>query len=372
MRRLLPALVVVALASFPALLAAQDAPPDQWFSADQLDNLVAPIALYPDPLLAQVFVAATFPDQTDEAARFVRDDSNPDDIDAQAWDVSVKAVGHYPEVLDMMADKLDWTTALGQAWVTQSTDVMTAVQRLRAQAQAAGNLVSNPEMQVSESDGEIEIWPAQPEYIYVPEYDPAVIFFARASLYFPFRFAIGAWLNYDCDWRGNRVYYHGWEGGRGWVERSRRFVHITNVYVNNNYRNVVINRTIVQRNVNFNSMNRYNDIHRQTTFARVRGANPPPPRNPPPPPRDSSVTIHNKIIDRNINVNDTRIEMHRGHLPQTSEQVHLPTTPAFTPSHGVFDTHQVSQRGQVSRAHLSPPRPPSPPPPPKGGPKDRR
>src|SRR5258707_8533139 len=108
--------------------------PDDLFSPDQLDNLTAAIALYPDPLLAQVLLAATFPDQIDEASRFVRSDGSPDDIDSQPWDVSVKAVAHYPEVLEMMADKLDWTTSLGQAYVNQSTDVMDSVQRLRGEA----------------------------------------------------------------------------------------------------------------------------------------------------------------------------------------------------------------------------------------------
>src|ERR1700690_1018596 len=104
-----------------------------YFSPEQLDNLLAPVALYPDPLLAQVLVAATFPDQIDEAARFVRADSDPNDIDGQSWDVSVKAVAHYATVLFTMADDLDWTTSLGQAYVNQSDDVMASIQRLRAE-----------------------------------------------------------------------------------------------------------------------------------------------------------------------------------------------------------------------------------------------
>ncbi|HUK13288.1 MAG TPA: DUF3300 domain-containing protein, partial [Thermoanaerobaculaceae bacterium] len=98
----LPLLLSVALLAAPAL--AQDEPDGELLAPDQLDNLLAPIALYPDPLLAQVLVAATFPDQVDEAARFVRADGNADDVDGQPWDVSVKAVAHYPEVLQMMAD----------------------------------------------------------------------------------------------------------------------------------------------------------------------------------------------------------------------------------------------------------------------------
>ncbi len=96
--------------------------PYESFSPEQLDNLLSPIALYPDPLLAQLLVAATFPDQVEEAARWVRG-SGQEGVDDQNWDVSVKAVAHYPTVIEMMADKIDWTTSLGQAYVNQSTDV---------------------------------------------------------------------------------------------------------------------------------------------------------------------------------------------------------------------------------------------------------
>ncbi len=367
MRRVLPAFVVAALLGWPAVIAAQDAPPDEWFSPDQLDNLLAPVALYPDPLLAQVLVAATFPDQIDGAARFVRDDANPDDIDGQAWDVSVKAVAHYPEVLDMMADKLDWTTALGQAYVNQSTDVMAAVQRLRAQAQAAGNLVSTPEMEVVDSGGEIELWPAQPQYIYVPEYDPAVVFFSRVPLFFHVRFFIGPWLNLDCDWRGHRLYYHGWDVDHGWIGRSRGFIHVTNVYVNDGFRNVVVNREVVQRHLNYAALNRYDDVHRQTTFARARTVSQEQPR---PQAEQFGATVQNKIINRNIDTSDPRLEEYRGHVPKAPGQVQAAKTPAFTPSAGAFAPHIASERGQASRARVSPP-PPPPPPPARGG-KERR
>src|SRR4051794_27035178 len=104
MRNAVTVSAVLYLLTLTPLLRCQDQPSDALFSPDQLDNLLAPVALYADPLLAQVMVAATFPDQIDEAARFVRADSNPDAIDGQSWDVSVKAVAHYPTVLFMMAD----------------------------------------------------------------------------------------------------------------------------------------------------------------------------------------------------------------------------------------------------------------------------
>src|ERR1700677_3423321 len=156
------------LYALPTAILTEDAVS---FSPDQLDDLLAPIALYPDPLLAQILLAATFPDQIDEAARYVRGGGDPGGIDAQDWDVSVKAVSHYPRVLYMMADKLDWTTAVGQAYVSQPDDVFASIQRLRAEASSVDNLTSTPEEQVIDTDGCIEIWPAQAQYIYVPIYD---------------------------------------------------------------------------------------------------------------------------------------------------------------------------------------------------------
>src|SRR5271154_7277531 len=110
------------------------------YSAADLDNLLAPIALYPDPLLAQVLVAATFDDQIQDASQLLS--AGAVAVDDQPWDDSVKAVAHYPKVLFTLAAQPDWTTALGQAYVAQSTDVMNSIQRLRAMASAQGNLVS--------------------------------------------------------------------------------------------------------------------------------------------------------------------------------------------------------------------------------------
>jgi Protein of unknown function (DUF3300) len=247
------------------------------YSPDQLDNLLAPIALYPDPLLAQVLPAATFVDQIDEAARYVRANGQSG-VDDQDWDVSVKAVAHYPAVLDMMADKIDWTTALGQAYVNQSTDVMTSVQRLRRMANDQGNLVTNQQQQVVVQPSYIQIWPAQPQYVYVPVYNPAYVYYQRpsyGSFYVTFGSGlfIGAWLNRDCDWGGRRIYYTGWNGG-GWIGRSRGYVHINNtVYVNNRYTNVTINRTVINRRVNYTSINRYNSIHRNVNYNNLNRNN---------------------------------------------------------------------------------------------------
>jgi hypothetical protein len=273
----------VAHAAAPAQYQAPDQYPQQYpqqggdyqsYAPDQLDNLLAPIALYPDPLLAQVLIASTFPDQIQDAAGWVRRyGANNSGIDLQSWDVSVKAVAHYPTVLSMMNDQLDWTTALGQAYVNQSADAMASVQHLRSLARAEGNLVSTPQQQVIDDNGYIEIVPAAPQYIFVPTYDPGVIYSRRVYTgsgfggFFSFGsgFAIGAWLNYDLDWGSRRVVYDGWQGG-GWRVRSRPFIQVNNVYVNKTYVNVNVNRTVVNRQVNFGNVNRFNSVHQDVRF----------------------------------------------------------------------------------------------------------
>jgi hypothetical protein len=419
MGKMLAASIALALTMLAFSARAQDTNYNEPFSPDQLDNLTAPIALYPDPLLAQVLVAATFPDQIDEASRFLRSDANPDDIDGQPWDVSVKAVAHYPETLALMADKLDWTTSLGQAYVGQPDDVMDSVQRLRAEARSAGNLANSPEMEVVDSGGEIEIWPAQPEYIYVPVYNPEFVYVRRAPLFFHTRFLIGAWLALDFDWRAHHIFYHGWEGGHGgWIDRSRPHIRITDVYVNRVFRNVVINRTVINRQVNYGALNRYADVHPRATFDNFRNRGrvsptPPatrlpenrmpqirPPENRPPENRMPQITppqnrmpqitppenrlpdtrrdVPNKIIERNINTGDPRIDQYRGRPTPTpnppatrAPQPPAPVTPAFTPDRGGFDPRQASRRGEISRERAAP-HPSAPPPPPQPTPPPAR
>jgi len=137
-------------------------------SAPDLETMVGPIALYPDPLIAQILPAATLPAQIVMANRYVTGGYDLNQIDVQPWDQSVKAVARYPDVLRMMDSSLDWTTALGQAFLYQPQDVMNAIQRLRAQALALGNLQSNPQQQVISDNGILEILPANPTVVYVP------------------------------------------------------------------------------------------------------------------------------------------------------------------------------------------------------------
>ena len=140
--------------SMPAQTAVPPPMPEyQPLSDQQLDQLLGPIALYPDPLIAQILPASTLPTQIVLADRYVTGGGDPNQIDQQPWDASVQALAHYPNVLKWMDDNLNWTTDLGQAFLNQQQDVMDSIQRLRASAQNLGNLQSTPQQQVMEDDG---------------------------------------------------------------------------------------------------------------------------------------------------------------------------------------------------------------------------
>jgi len=196
------------------------------YSADDLDNLLAPIALYPDPLLAQVLVAATFDDQIQDASQLLS--AGAVAVDDQPWDDSVKAVAHYPKVLFTLAAQPDWTSAIGQAYVTQSTDVMNSIQRLRSMALEQGNLVSNQQQLVAASDGAIQILPARAGYVFLPAYDPAVVFSAAAFISFGPALAIDGSCNDQIDWHQHHIFdghHHdvrtGDRGSRGRIRNAR-------------------------------------------------------------------------------------------------------------------------------------------------------
>ena len=187
----------VALVATAGMLAvaisvqAQDTQPAQPSSApaaatpisqDLLDSLLAPIALYPDQLLTQVLMASTYPLEVVEAARFVK--ANPklkgtaldDALKDKTWDPSVLSLAAFPQVLDMMNEHLDWTQRLGDAFLDDEAAVMRTAQSLRMKAQQAGNLQSNQEQKVVVQEKTIIIEPAQPQYVYVPVYNPTVIY----------------------------------------------------------------------------------------------------------------------------------------------------------------------------------------------------
>lgn len=185
------------------------APQYQPLSSLGLDQLLAPIALYPDPLLAQILPAATLPSQVVLADRYVSGGADPNLIDQQPWDPSVQALARYPTVLKWMDDNLAWTTELGEAFLYQQPDVMDSIQRLRQQAQALGNLPSNPQENVVEDGGMIDILPVNPELLYVPVYQPQIVYYQQAYgapfISFGAGLAIGGWLNHDMDWRNHHV-----------------------------------------------------------------------------------------------------------------------------------------------------------------------
>jgi hypothetical protein len=234
-------------------------------SPEQLAQLVAPIALYPDALVAQILAGATYPTQIVEADRWVKQNSKLQGedlakaVDKQAWDESVKALTQFPSVLDNMSKNLSWTSALGDAYFNEPQNVMAEVQRLRRQAKDAGNLKSTPQQTVTTQGQTIIIQPANPEIVYVPTYNPTVIYGTPVAVYpgysgwdvaaasmisFGVGMAVGAavrgggccgwgWNSWGCNWHGGSVLYN----RNVYVSRSNVFVNRNSYYRNpNGYR----------------------------------------------------------------------------------------------------------------------------------------
>src|SRR3984885_7402898 len=151
-------------------------------SPQELQQLVAPIALYPDALVAQILAAATYPAEIVEADRWMQKHTDlkgkklADEVDKQSWDPSVKALAQFPSVLANMDKNLSWTSSLGDAYVNQQKDVMDAVQVMRGRAQKSGNLKSTPQENVAKQGQTITIEPANPDVVYVPQYDPWLVY----------------------------------------------------------------------------------------------------------------------------------------------------------------------------------------------------
>jgi hypothetical protein len=196
----------------------------QMLPARQLDDLVAPIALYPDPLLSQVLVATTYPLEVVEAQQWLqrngalKGQALMDAAKQQNWDASVQALVAFPDVLNTLNQDVQWTTALGNAFLAQQSDVMAAVQRMRASAQANGKLTTTPQQTVTtETQGgqtAIDIAPANPQVIYVPEYDPEYIWGPPVWGYYPPLYygglGYGFYPGIDIG-----LWFGGW-GGWGW------------------------------------------------------------------------------------------------------------------------------------------------------------
>jgi hypothetical protein len=232
-------------------------PPDQPLNPQQLENLVAPIALYPDPLLTQILVASTYPLEVVQAYQWLQ--RNPgltgaaltEAAQQQNWDASVQALVVFPDVLKRLNDDVTWTTNLGNAFLAQQAEVMDAVQRLRQKAQQAGKLNSTPQETVStapQADGPpaIQIQPTDPDVIYVPVYNPA--WFWGPALYYPYPgwfwppapgvgiyFGWGPAIHMGFFFGGGWGGWGGWGWHPGWGGRT-----------------VIVNNTFIHR-YNFNS-----------------------------------------------------------------------------------------------------------------------
>ncbi len=192
-RSLLKALIVflVLLLGASQGVIAQSGGEQKTFKQEELDQLVAPIALYPDSLLTQILMASTYPLEVVQADRWVKQnkdmkgDALAKGLEAQPWDPSVKSLVNFPQVLTMMSEKLDWTQKLGDAFLAQQKDVLGSVQNLRAKAQASGNLKTTKEQVVKVEQETIIIEPASPQVVYVPTYNPTVVYGAWAYPAYP-------------------------------------------------------------------------------------------------------------------------------------------------------------------------------------------
>lgn len=208
----------VVVESAPPVVVETPAPVVSTQTDPALQQLVAPIALYPDVLIASILPACTYPDQVLSANQWVQ--SNPgapqDAIDSQNWDPSIKALAHYPTVLNYMATQPDWVRSLGSAFSENQANVFAAIQDLRAQARNNGNLTSTAYTDVVADGATISIQPADPAYIYVPTYDPVLVYQAPYTIVYGPRFYVGPWFVQGVDWYGGVVFVGSWHGGWLW------------------------------------------------------------------------------------------------------------------------------------------------------------
>jgi hypothetical protein len=284
--------------------APQAAPSEP--SQQDLEQLVAPIALYPDALVAQILAGSTYPTQIVEADRWVQQNKNlkadqlAAAVDKQPWDPSVKALTQFPSVLDQMSQNLSWTSSLGDAYFNFQQDVMNAVQSMRAKAQAAGNLKSTPQQTVSTQGQTIVIQPANPQVVYVPTYSPAVVYGSPVPAYpgysgwdvaaasmisFGVGMMVGAairgpsygwgWGSWGTNWHGGSVTYN----RNVYVSNSNTYVNRNNYYnrnnvnVNNVNRNNINTNNVNRNNINTNNVNRNNLNQNQVNRNNVNANN---------------------------------------------------------------------------------------------------
>ena len=271
-------------ATAPNTEEAKAEAPAPKLTAEQLDSVVAPIALYPDAVLSQVLVASTYPLEIVQAYQWLQEhrDLQGQDLteaaQAHGWDPSIQALVVFPDVLKRLNDNVTWTTNLGNAFLGQQADVMDAVQRMRLKAKEAGKLVSTEQQKVTtDTEGGqtvVEIEPANPQVVYVPEYDPvwiwgpAPIYWPYPAWYYPVARPIGIWF-----WWGHPVwvstYYVGCCGWYGWGWRPGWRHH--DIIVNNYFINRYNFTTVRTTNVAGTTAWRHDPVHRMGVAYPNRG-----------------------------------------------------------------------------------------------------
>ena len=264
--------ITMTMIVIPGYAASQGAaePTSGTPSPKELQQLVAPIALYPDGLVAQILAGSTYPTQIVEADRWMQEHQNlqgqelAQAVDQQIWDPSIKGLIQFPQVLDNLDKNLSWTSALGDAYVNDAKGVMNAIQVLRTDAQNAGNLNSTPQQTVSTEGQTIIIEPADPEVVYVPSYSPDVygvpmdaypryIGWGAGAISFGAGLAVGAAFDgYGWGWHG---WGANWRGGNVTFNRNT-FVSNSNAFARRNLSNVTRNMGNVNRD--FSNVNRSN------------------------------------------------------------------------------------------------------------------
>jgi hypothetical protein len=257
------------------LLFSVTANADTKIPADQLDALVAPIALYPDPLLAQTLAASTYPLEIVQLQQWLlknpnlKDQALADAVAKQQWDPSIQAMAGLPDVVKRLCDDIQWTTDLGNAFLAQQSDVMSAVQRMRAKAQSTGNLKSNEQQKVEtkvvEEKQVIVVEQANPQVVYVPAYNPVVVYgppiYPYPPIYYPppgyAAISFGVGVAMGAMWSG------GWGWNCGWGGSSN-----VNINIDNNFNRV--NHYNKVNNVRGGSNWQHNPSHRGGTPYRDR------------------------------------------------------------------------------------------------------
>lgn len=234
----------------PATTQASTGGQDVKLSNDQLDSLVAPIALYPDPLLAQTLVACTYPleivqlQQWLEQNKKLKDKALTDAVQKQNWDPSIQAMAPFPDLVKQLSQNIKWTDELGNAFLAQQSDVMDAVQRMRAKAVEKGALKSNEQQKVEtktvESKTVVVVQPAKTEVVYVPSYDPVAVwgapYYPYPPVVYPAYPAGGMLLSFGVGVAMGAAWGGGWGWNAGWGGNNDININRNNTFVNNSNR----------------------------------------------------------------------------------------------------------------------------------------